>query len=114
MYHHQILTREDSETVKKIYLKQKEEYVKGDWYQLLKGDFQFIGQDINENEICSTPKSEYKIKIKSLINKAAFKYFLSVKETHSKLNDITYKKFQIQLYLIAQKLSNQNKQLLYN
>ena len=113
MYHHQILTREDSETVKKIYLKQKEEYVKGDWYQLLKGDFQFIGQDINENEICSTPKSEYKIKIKSLINKAAFKYFQSVKETHSKLNDITYKKFQLQPYLSSQKLNNLNKELLY-
>ena len=56
MYHHQILTREDSETVKKIYLKQKEEYVKGDWYQLLKTDFQFIEQEMIEDEIMSIPK----------------------------------------------------------
>ena len=59
MYHHQILTRDNSETVKKIYLKQKEEYVKGDWYQILKGVFQFIEQDINEDEIYSTLTSEY-------------------------------------------------------
>ena len=101
MYHHHIIAREDTKTIKKIYFKQKEEYVKGDWYQLLKSDFQFIGQDMNEDDIFSTPKSEYKIKMKYLINKAAFKYFLTVKETHSKLNDVTYKKFQIQPYLIA-------------
>jgi hypothetical protein len=68
---------------------------------------------MNEDEIFSTPKSEYKIKMKYLINQAAFKYFLSVKETHSKLNDITYKKVQIQPYLITKKISNKNKQLGY-
>ena len=48
-----------------------------------------------------------------MINKAAFEHFISVKETHSKLNDIEYKEFWIQPYLTSQKLSNQEKQLLY-
>ena len=42
MYHHFILTRDEKETIHKIYKKQKEEFVKGDWFQLLKEDFQFI------------------------------------------------------------------------
>jgi hypothetical protein len=113
MYHHHILTREDDETIKKIYFKQKEENVKGDWYQLLKSDFIFIEKDLNENEIMSTPKNVYKNQMKSLINKAAFKYFLSVKENHTKLNNVTYKKFQLQPYLASKNISNEEKQLLY-
>ena len=66
-----------------------------------------------EDEISSIPKSEYKRKIKYLINQAAFKYFLSLKESHSKLNDISYNKLELQLYMTSQKLSNKEKQLLY-
>ena len=31
MYHFHIITRDDSETIKKVYMKQKEASVKGDW-----------------------------------------------------------------------------------
>ena len=60
---------------------------KGDWYELLKEDFEFIECEINEEEIISTPKGVYKNKIKSLVNKAAYKYFLNLKGTHSKLDE---------------------------
>ena len=63
MYHHEILSREDSETIKKIYMKQKTDRVRGDWIKLLEQDFQFIGIEMKENEISATPKSEYKLKI---------------------------------------------------
>ena len=42
MYHHHIITREDTETIKKIYNKQKEDPIKGDWVELVKKDF-FLG-----------------------------------------------------------------------
>ena len=67
MFHHEILSREDNETIKKIYTKQKEDKTRGDWVTLLEADFQFIGIDLKEEEICSITKSEYKEKIKSLI-----------------------------------------------
>ena len=51
MYHHFILTRDEKETIHKIYKKQKEEFVKGDWYQLLKADFQFINIVMKEEKI---------------------------------------------------------------
>ena len=31
-YHHQIILRDDEETTKKIYMKQKQQNCKGDWY----------------------------------------------------------------------------------
>ena len=67
MYHHEILSRDDNETIKKIYTKQKEDKTRGDWVTLLEADFQFIGIDLKEEEICSITKSEYKEKIKSLL-----------------------------------------------
>ena len=36
MYHHHIIGRDNDEIIKKIYIKQKEEYLKGDWFQTLK------------------------------------------------------------------------------
>ena len=62
MYHQHLLTRSSSETIKKIYMKQKNYCVKGDWFQLLKKKkIQFIGVDMDEEEIIATPKSKYKL-----------------------------------------------------
>ena len=73
LYHHHILTRNKEETIRKIYTKQKEDPIKGDWYKLLQEDFKLININMDENKICETPKSIYKKEIKALINKAAFK-----------------------------------------
>ena len=53
IYHQNILQREANETISKIYHKQKEGTVKGDWLKLLNEDFKFLGVDINEQEIIS-------------------------------------------------------------
>jgi hypothetical protein len=42
MYHHHILSRGEEETIQKIYRKQSEDPLKGDWFELLKQDFKFI------------------------------------------------------------------------
>ena len=113
MFHHEILSREDHETIKKIYMKQKEDKTKGDWITLLEENFKFIGIDIKEEEICSIPKSEYKEKIKSLIKNAAFHYFIERKSEHKKLDSISYPNFQIQPYLTSSYFNNKERGLLY-
>ena len=113
MYHDHILTREDTETIKKIYQKQKEKPCKGDWYQLLKEDLVFIECEMDENAIFSTPKNSYKKKIKDLVIKAAFKYFLKIKEGHTKLNETIYTEFVLQPYLKTKLLNKSEKKLLY-
>ena len=67
MYHHHIVRRGEEETIQRIYYKQKEDPLKGDWYELLKKDFEFIGEEIDEKNIASIPKSEYKARIKKLV-----------------------------------------------
>ena len=80
MYQHHLLTLEDSETIKRIYEKQKSHTTKGEWYELLLKDFKFIEEDINEEEMKSFSKLEYKKKIKAAIEKAAFTYYLNEKK----------------------------------
>ena len=63
LYHHHIVSRDESETIKKIYNKQKENPLKGDWFQIIEKDFAFLGIELNENEIKSTNKCDYKTKI---------------------------------------------------
>ena len=51
--------------------------------------------------------------MKKLVNKAAYKYFLNLKETHSKLDEIVYSKFELQPYLTTEILTQKQKELLY-
>ena len=99
MYHQHLLTRSSSETIKKIYMKQKQDCVKGDWFQLLKKDFMFIGVEMDEQDIIATPKNIYKEKIKKLVTKAAFQEYLRQKEGKKKLDEKKYESFSIQPYL---------------
>ena len=114
IYHHHILSRNENETIKKVYLKQKEDCLKGDWFQLLQKDFQFIGIEMNEDDIQSMSKAVYKNKIKHLVQKAAFSYFMEQKSKHSKLANLNYTSLQIQPYLTSKYINNKEAELLYN
>ena len=46
MYHHHIITREDNETIKKVFMNQKESHVRGVWYTMIISDFEFIEEEI--------------------------------------------------------------------
>ena len=73
MYHHHILSRGEEETIHKIYTKQREDPLKGDWFELLQK------VEMNEKEITKTPKIEYKKQIKKSVEKAALQYMLNEK-----------------------------------
>jgi hypothetical protein len=76
IFHHHILTRNEDETIKKVYLKQKEENTKGDWYEMLLKDFEFIGEEVNDEVIKNTDKLAYKKMVKEKVKKAAFKCYI--------------------------------------
>ena len=114
LYHQHILTRDDSETIKKIYNKQKEDSTKGDWYEIIKKDFQFLGRDIDEDYIKNSSKIEYKKEVKKLIKKAAFEEYMQEKITKSKLNLLKYEQLDIQPYLQEPRLSMKEINLLYS
>ena len=93
MYHHHILMRNKNQTIKKIYEKEKEDHVKGDWYQLLMEDFVFVENEMNDEEIKNIPKETYKKIVKNMVNRAAFKAYTAKKETHQKIRNLEYELF---------------------
>ena len=100
IYHHEILQRDKDETINKIYVKQREDSCKGDWYRILQNDFKFIGEEINEIDIKSYSKAQYKKIIKSKVKEAAFIEYMKEKETHKKkLGKLTYETLQLQPYM---------------
>ena len=112
MFHHHILSRKDDETMKKIYYKQKEEYVKGDWFQLLINDFKFVGKEMNEEIIASYSKEAYKKIVKTLVNNAAFKLYKEKQETESKIKELKYEQFELKEYLSSELFSREERELL--
>ena len=60
MFHYHILTRDENETIKKIYLKQVKSNCKGDWYRTLLEDFEFIKEEKNDEEIVKMNKLSIK------------------------------------------------------
>ena len=109
MFHPNILTRDNNETIRKVYTKQREDPLKGDWYTLLEKDLNFMGISMNEEQISRTPKYEYKTLIMKHIRKSEFTYFINLKETHTKLDSVHYDKLKIQGYLGSKLLSNKEK-----
>ena len=115
IYHHHILTQDDNELIKRIYEKQKENSLKGDWIMIIREDFEFIGEVLNEDFIKSTTKNVYKLFIKNKVRKAAFESYLKLKErSKKKLKNLNYKDFGMQPYLNSNKFSTSEKQLLFS
>ena len=114
-YHHHIITRDDSEIIKKIYLKQKEDPLKGDWVQLIQKDYEFIQEDWNDDFLKSIPKDIFLKQVKEKVTKAAFKSYLLLKETNkTKMKQLTYDKFQMQEYLTSSEFNRDEIKLLYS
>ena len=113
MYHHHIVNLNDEETVKKVYNKQKEEAVKGDWIKLIENDFLFIGKEMDEDNMKETSKSVYKKWIKTEVKRAAFKSYLKERDMLSKIKEVEYREFKIQDYLTDKMFNRSERKLLY-
>ena len=115
MFHYHIVTRDDCEIIKKVYLKQKESSSKGDWIQLLKKDFDFIKEDFSEDIIQKCSKDDYTRYIKRKVQLAAFNEYLEMKQKCvKKLGNLQYTDLSIQPYMVSTKISMEEKQILFS
>ena len=107
LYFQTIVQRSEEELIKRIYNAQKENPNKGDWIHYLKEDFKYIKEDINETEAKEKTKYDYKKLIKKKVREQVFLGLKLVKESHSKVREIQYSKFQIQEYMMTPQWTNQ-------
>ena len=75
IFHHHILTRGNHELIKKVYLKQQENSLMGDWFQTLSFSFSFIGEEIDDQKVSNLSKYQYRIYIPRKIKKPYFSIY---------------------------------------
>ena len=115
MFHHHLVSRSNNELIKKVYLKQKESSLKGDWFRTLQEDFVFMGEEIDDEKIVTFSKELYKSYIKEKVTNSAFESYLAMKEqSKKKLKSLEYKSFGIQPYLTSEMFSLKQIKLLYS
>ena len=72
LYLKTILSRPDSEVVKKVYLAMKENPLRGDWYHRVVADFQQASIDLDERVIINTDWPKFKTLVKTSVWKGFF------------------------------------------
>ena len=116
-FNYYIIIWEDHDLIKRVYLKQKESLLKGDWIHSVRKDYQFIGEELENMEdfIKNTSKEVFSKIIKHRVYKAAFKSYLEMKEwCKKKMSQLTYEEFKIRDYLTSTQLNSEEKRILFS
>ena len=67
---------------------------------------------MEENEIRCETKQKFKNIVKTKVQKAAFEYLMSLKNTHSKMKNLKYAVFEKAAYLSSPLFNNDSRKLL--
>ena len=111
-YLHTILSKDSDELIKEVYEAQKNDPIKGDFYQLIMEDFNEVGLSLTETEITSMKKEHYQKNVKVKVRQAALRYLKENQQRHSKVRDIKYPKFELSQYMESPLFDSRNIQTL--
>ena len=110
MYLYHILHRSKNELIRKVYEAQKIDTVNDDWVQTVEKDMKELNIDIKD--LNNLKKGKFKKKLKGKIVEFSFKYLKNIAKSQSKASLVSYKKLQVQNYLVSSKFSNKQKMIL--
>ena len=100
LYLQTILHRDQNELIRKVYMAQKEDPNPGDFCQLVEQDCQMINCQLGDDQIQAMTKYDLKILIKKMAKQAAFSKLMVIKDTKTKMDNISYENsFNCQPYL---------------
>ena len=114
MYLKTILGRDDEELIKRIFREQERNPSPGDFYELVKQDFDKYEITYNEEMIVSTKEEHYKGLVRNKIRETAFTELKMEQASHSKVRKIIYEKLEAQGYLKSPLFSNEDVAVLSN
>ena len=112
LYLWDILQKNDSELVHKVFQSQKIFAVKNDWVLQIRSDLEECKINLSEYEISKMSKYSFKKLIKENIRIIAANYLISLKQKHSKSENLNYSK-EMQVYLRNESLKIKDKKLLF-
>ena len=98
--------------MRKVYDAQKANTSPGDFCELVCEDKEMIRLELSDRDIRSMKKEKYKNIVKQKIRQAAFEYLKNLKEGHSKIDNLSYEKFEMSSYMNSPLFSSDDKKVL--
>ena len=112
LYYWTLLNKNDNELVKKVFDIQKQHSVQDDFTQQILEDKNYLGIELLEQDIKAMKKDLFKKYVKEKLESKANEFLMNLKENHSKTKNLT--SFSLQPYLISEKCTTKEKQLLFS
>ena len=113
MYLWEILNRDKSELITRIYTTQKLINSTGDWVRLVDADKAELGIIITDEEIQGVSKLSFKSFVKKKVTENYLRNLSALKEKHSKSTFVNTSKLKVADYIISPLFSTREKQLLF-
>ena len=111
-YYWDILQKDETELVKKVFSSQKSFSVKNDWVLQVQSDLDECDIQLNESEIAKMKRCSFTKLINEKINLISAQYLIGLREKHSKSDNLKYST-EMQSYLCNEKVSIQGKKLMF-
>ena len=112
LYYWTLLNKNDNELVNKVFDIQKQHSVQDDFTQQILEDKNYLGIERLEQDITAMKKDLFKKYVKEKLESKANEFLMNLKENHSKTKNLT--NFSLQPYLISEKFTTKEKQLLFS
>ena len=114
MFFYCLINTDINDLTYKILMKQEQNMIKGDFIELIRSDFKYLGLHYDLIMLRNFCKIEFKSMLKKSIFDVAFKEYLNEKRNMKKLKNIKYSKFKLQSYLQSNHLTNYQKQVIFS
>ena len=111
-YYWDILQKDETELVKKVFSSQKSFSVKNDWVLQVQSDLDECDIQLNESEIAKMKICSFAKLINEKINQISAQYLIGLREKQSKSDNLKYST-EMQSYLCNEKVSIQGKKLMF-
>ena len=113
MYLWHVLSRDESELIKRIYETQKITSNVGDWFKLVEADKLELGITLTDEEIQGVSKNVFKTFVKKRVKINHLKYLNHIKKMHSKAKFLSCTEVKQADYLQENRFTTIEKQLLF-
>ena len=113
MYYWEILHRDKSELIHRIYTTQKISNSTGDWVRLLEADKTELGIDLTDKQIQDVSKSSFKTYVKKKVTQNFLQHLNNLKSRHSKSKFLSCDKLKVADYIQSPIFSTKEKELLF-
>ena len=113
LYLHNILQKNESELIRRVYEAQKDDPTPGDFCELVKDDCIDIGLNLSDEDISKHKKKEFQKLVKKKVREAAFSHLIMRKNNHSKMKGLNYKTLKLQEYMSSPIFNSESRNLLF-